>query len=614
MAPSRSDFARVFMLCSLALAIALGGCGEETTSTADATSADSAGLGDVNADSISTGDTIAADTGGSGADTAGADGQLSDLGDGAAGDGAAGDAAADGSGAKYPTCVDVGQCVSLSCGNTPTVGCEKPCLAGASEAALQLAVPLLGCYQGNCLEGQCKGSKDGGCVDNCMKSACLPELLTCLDSGATGTKACATVSTCFDACSLGDKNGFACLATCYNGMDAKGKAAAKAIGACFAKAPQGQDPSKFCAKEMVDCIVGDASGPKECFEIFPCMETCKDTGGDDFQCTMQCLGQVTKPGQAAFLNMIDCLGGSSITPQCQDKFLACINPTGSGDCYGGITCIGACEKASGGKKDSPDCLFKCAHAMSKPAATEFLAASQCFGGGGTPEQQQVCTGKLVKCIGATGTATCADTIGCVQACPKDDGPCMYGCIKKASSATATEAWSVIQCGSGGDTSKCLPIIGACYGKGTQTCAQVLSCAAACNGKPECANACLGKGTVSSATQAFKALQCFGKNDPTCIGDVTTCIGPVGAKSCTELSSCLFTQCNGKTGQDAFACQYSCLAQGSTTSVNDFFAWDSCNKTCSAQCPSGGDGSPAACMANCFQSKCPAAQQACAPKT
>lgn len=586
---------------------ALTGCTEESTNSGSASGLDAAGPVDVTADVNTTADTIAADGGTGGADTAAADSApadtpVSDL----------GDASADAATAKYPACVDVGQCVALSCGQTPTVGCEKPCLAGASESALQTVVPLLGCYQGKCLDSQCKGSKDANCVDDCMKSACLPELLNCLDSQTTGTKTCATVSTCFDSCKLGDKAGFACLASCFNGLDAKGKLAAKAIGACFAKAPAGQDPSKVCAKEMVECIVGDSAGPKECFEIFPCMETCKTAGTDDFQCTMQCLGQVTKPGQAAFLNMIDCLGGSGISPQCQGKFLACINPTGSGDCYSGIGCVSACQSAPGGSKDGPDCLFKCAHAMSKTAAAEFLEASQCFGGGGTPEQQQVCSAKLVQCIGATGTASCADTIGCVQACSKDDGTCMYGCIKNATSAAGSEAWSVLQCGSSGDSSKCLAMIGSCYGKGTETCAQVLSCAAACNGKPECGSACLGKGTSASATQGYLALQCLGKNDPACLGDVTTCIGPVGTKTCTEVSACLFTQCNGKTGQAGFACQYSCLAQGSTKSVTDFFTWDSCNKTCGAQCPSGGDGSPANCLATCLQSKCPAAQSACAP--
>lgn len=601
-----STLCRLGLWLSLVPLLALGACTEESSSGSGAAAKDAVGSSDATSDLSATGDTVAADQSGSGADTtaadsATADAPVSDL----------GDVSTDAAAGKYLTCVDVGQCVALSCAATAAAGCEKPCLAGATESALQTVVPLLGCSQGKCLEGQCKGSKDPDCVDGCMKSACLPELLACLDTQTTGTKTCATVSACFDSCNVGEKGGFACLASCYNGMDAKGKAAAKAIGACFAKAPAGQDPTKSCGPELVTCMVGDSSGPKECFEIFPCMEACKSTKVDDFQCTMQCLAKTTKPGQAAFLDMVDCLGDKGISPQCQGKFLTCINPTGSGDCYGGLGCVAQCQQAPGGSKDGPDCLFQCAHAMTKTAAAQFLEASQCFGGGGTPEQQQACSGKLVQCIGASGTASCANTIGCVQACPKDNGTCMYGCLKKGSSASATEAWSLLQCSGGSDPGKCLPLVGSCYGKGTSTCAQVLSCAAACNGKPECGSACLGQGSSAAAMQGYLALQCFGKNDPACLGDVTTCIGPVGTKSCTELSACLFTQCNGKTGQEGFSCHYSCLAQGSTKSVNEFFTWDSCTKTCNNQCPSG---SPGNCLPTCYQSKCAQAFSECAPSS
>jgi len=156
--------------------------------------------------------------------------------------------------------------------------------------------------------------------------------------------------------------------------------------------------------------------------------------------------------------MMACFGQEPVSAECGAKFLACANPTGSGDCYSGLGCVDTCQKAAGGKLDGPQCVFKCAHALTPAAAADFWAAASCLGNSGA---EATCSPILLKCVAPTGSKTCVDTVTCMKTCPENDGTCLFGCLKAASSAAADSAWKFALCGQTCD--------GKCAG-GSSTCA------------------------------------------------------------------------------------------------------------------------------------------------
>jgi len=512
---------------------------------------------------------------------------------------------------KFETCMQTAQCFADKC-NPPTAGCDAACTPDSSPAALAGALPMLSCYQTKCLAGLCKDSKDPGCGDQCFKSACLPELFACLDDGKPGIKPCETTKSCFDTCKLGKPDTFACLSTCFNTLDAGAKVAAKTMAACFAKNP-GPDPTKSCIAETIGCFVGDKSGNEPCFTVFQCSDACKKAAkGDDFTCSIGCLGKVSKAGQKAFTDMVPCLGNEK-DPVCAAKFLACADPVGTADCLGGLGLIDKCQKASGGG-DNPQCIFEAVHAMTKEAAMTLMEVSPCLDQN-DPASAQKCMPLLLKCVNPNGTSDCGAVATCMQTCPKDTGTCMFGCLKQGSKDAASAAWAAAMCSSAappGDVTKCATEIGGCYGdpKGTGTCAAVLGCAAACgpNGGPNCLATCLKGGTPQVAIQVLKAAQCFGKTDPACTPNLVTCLAPKGTKKCFELTPCL-VPCNGKTGKELTACQFACLDQGSSEAVTQWFDFAGCDQGCKAKCPNDDSGT---CALNCQKATCPTAQTACLP--
>lgn len=211
-------FCAVFVGTTL---VALSGCG----STADA------GGGAASADTNSTSDTSQLNDGSGNADTlAQGDGPIADAAasDTGAVDSSGGDATPADTSIKYPTCVDLSQCVVDACA-TNKPNCQDACLTSTTQEATVAAVPLLSCVQEKCVKTQCKDSKDQKCMDDCVTGQCMNFLLTCIDNGKTGAASCSTAQTCFQACPLNKPNSLSCLANCYNGMSAIGKGQLKAL-------------------------------------------------------------------------------------------------------------------------------------------------------------------------------------------------------------------------------------------------------------------------------------------------------------------------------------------------------------------------------------------------
>lgn len=427
MSTSLQCFASLLSRSGLAVALAasLAACTEPTTTTKTAIdAAQDTSLGDTVGGDTAVTDTLASD--GAGGDTTVKDTQVGDT-----------------VGPKYGTCAAVGDCIAVSCKGGEK-GCESACLAASDSAAIAKALPLLSCYNDKCVADLCKDSTETSCNDDCLKSRCMPELFACIDNGKPGTKGCDSMPACMDKCKLGSGTPFSCLAACYADVDDAGRALGNALAQCFASADP-KNAEKQCAGALLQCFSGGKTGTQECFEGFDCVMGCQAAGGGDMQsiaCSAACLGKVTKAGQDAFMSMMACFGQEPVSPECGAKFLACANPTGTGDCFGGLGCIDTCQKAPGAK-DGPQCVFKCAHAMTAPAAADFWAAASCLGKSGA---DATCSATLLKCVAPTGTKNCADTVTCMQNCTKDDGVCLFGCLKAASSAGADSAWKFALCG------------------------------------------------------------------------------------------------------------------------------------------------------------------------
>ncbi len=436
-----SSLSRWNLAVAAVLAASLAACTEPTTTTKAAIDvSQDTSISDAMGGDIAVTDTLAGDS--AGGDTAIKDTQVGDT-----------------VGPKYGTCAAVGDCISVSCKNGEK-GCEQACLAASDSTAIAKALPLLSCYNDKCVADMCKDSTETTCKDNCLKVRCMPELFACIDNGKPGTKGCDSMPACMDKCSLGSGTPFSCLAACYADVDDAGRKLGDALAKCFV----GADPKtadKQCAGALLQCFSGGKTGTQECFEGFDCVMGCQKAGGGDMQsiaCSAACLSKVTKAGQDAFMAMMSCFGQEPVSPECGAKFLACANPTGTGDCYTGLGCVDACQKAPGAV-DGPQCVFKCAHVMTAAAAADLWSAASCFGNKGA---EATCGPNLLKCVAPSGTKNCSTTVTCMQKCTKDDTACTFGCLKAASSTGAESAWKFAMCGETCNAK--------CAG-GTATCAQ-----------------------------------------------------------------------------------------------------------------------------------------------
>ena len=376
--------------------------------------------------------------------------------------------AADTPTAKYGTCAAVGDCVALACNPTPTAGCEKACLGGGSQGALEKAIPMLTCIQDKCQNGKCKGSSDPKCVSDCVGQMCTPELVGCIDDGTTGTGVCGDALGCFDTCNSAGGY-FACMGKCYSALSTTGKAALAIYTSCAGKAAgAGQDPQQACISELMSCMTGGKTGTKDCYEIFACQEKCP--ADNQTACMAGCLSDTTAAGQKAFIDAMPCFGDQSkmSDPVCAAKFMTCINPTGTKTCAQTLSCQGACPQPPPGQSGSPSCGFACMHDATPAAADAYLKISPCGIQDKTPEQAQACMDAMIGCANPSGTDNCGQILTCAQTCGQNSGQdCLFGCLAKGSVAGATAFGKLMTCKDG--------------------------CDAQCKGStdPQCSNACMG---------------------------------------------------------------------------------------------------------------------------
>ncbi len=491
-------------------------CGNSTT----ATSTDDAVVGDQDA----TGSDAL------GNDTAGSDVQSGDT---IGGDGTPTDTMS----YKYNTCAAITDCAQAACANSTASSCASECIAGGAPAALPTATALLTCVQAQCVEGQCKGSTDTGCMADCTSLRCMPKIFDCIEDGKTGTGGCGDVKTCFDTCNAGKTNVMSCLQTCYEKISAAGKAAAKPFADCMATAPNNGDPTAACMKETFGCFVDGKTGPKGCYDSMGCLSACSQAT-DQFGCAIACFGQMTQAGQNAYVDVAPCLGKDiTATAGCEDKLVVCLAPTGTQTCEEALVCVMGC--GNGG--NDPTCMFSCLHNTTSDA-DKFL-----FSKIGCDQSDPACSASMIQCIAPNGTATCPAVIGCAMGCSGGPGQspdikCVMACVKKGSTATATTAYAMLNC-MGKSAPGCVDTAVACYNpSGTKDCAQTTTCVQNCyqtgGDVGTCQNGCYSAASV----QGFKDFEAWStchqacdstcKSDQACINTCTTNQCPAAKTACT----------------------------------------------------------------------------------
>lgn len=522
---------RFYTVFAGAAFLLISGCG----STADAggtvagadtnTGNDSSALSDGsnNGDTLAQGDGPVADTSG---------------GDATAADSGGSDANSADTSIKYPTCVDLSQCVVDACA-TNAPDCQSACLASTTQEATVAAVPLLSCVQEKCVKTECKDSKDVKCLDDCVRVQCLNFLLTCIDNGKSGAASCSTAETCFEACPLNKPNSLSCLANCYNGMSAIGKGQLKAFGDCAAKNP-GPDSTQVCAGELIGCLLADKAGTQACYEAFDCTDACPKSDAASHPCMIDCMAKLTKKGQLEFLATSSCFGKKN-DAACTAKFLTCAEPAGKTSCTDSIVCI---QKCAGGKDGSPapGCIFKCLHDATADGAAKLLDLlnSDC------PADKVNCPIKTLACIAPNGTKTCFETALCAQACAKDNSICVYACLQAASLSAAVDAQAVMGCGDPAADVACIaPAIKCLNSNGKNPCWQLAACLKPCDGKnqPElsvCQKPCWDAASPQAETDFFTAVVCNKKCTASCNAD-------------KDPPKCVQTCVQGKCAKEAAAC-------------------------------------------------------------
>ncbi len=432
----------------------------------------------------------------------------------------------------YPTCAAVVDCTQAACANSTSSSCAASCISGGAPTAVGNATILLNCVQTKCTDGQCKGSTDPNCMSNCSSMRCMPAILSCVDTGTTGSGACADVKPCFETCQQGKTNITTCISGCYNKLSATAKTEAQAFATCVANAPGTGDPTASCIQQTIACFLNGQTGQKGCYDSIGCLSACQ-TASDGFACALTCFGDMSAAGQSAYAEVSPCLGQDiTATAGCEDKVVVCLAPTGTQTCAEALGCVMGCT--SGGGND-PTCTFTCLHNTTSDADKLLLSKLGC-----QPATDPTCTTGIVDCLAPTGSAKCPAILNCAMGCSAGQGQppdmkCLMACIQTGSTATASAAYSAIGCLGNPGTAGCPDAMVACYNPiGTGTCAQTQGCVQTCYLAGGDVNACANTCYAQASVQGFKDMEtwsaCQQGCNATCKGDAT-CLSTCTTQQC-----------------------------------------------------------------------------------
>lgn len=289
----------------------------------------------------------------------------------------------------------------------------------------------------------------------------------------------------------------------------------------------------------------------------------------------------------------------------------------------------ACAKTTCASNPTPDCFDKCAANIAEPGKGQWGAVKTCWTGKCQASCQgkgpgclascltTVCKTEVLACGGSGGSATCKDSVACLQGCKNNDAGCVINCFAGAKADAQNAVQTHFACVASDVPSKpsqdaCNKAEVACLcpglvpGSGQNTCQSLEGCRKGC-GADRC---CLAKCEADASQEAIQLqsslASCKQQQNPTpaqqqkCSGDHIKCYCPAnvpgsGTKTCNAYAPCL-DKCKDGDICCAAACRAS-LQPAVIQNADDFL------RCYLAQCPKSCPGNDKSCLDLCSVEKC-----------
>ncbi|GEM_PF-5590005 len=198
-------------------------------------------------------------------------------------------------------------------------------------------------------------------------------------------------------------------------------------------------------------------------------------------------------------NLPDPQFGECIGQQCNMEWFHCVGGEGTAECGEVLECTSLCQE-----EDGPECMEACISTASE-AALELLVILFI-----TPEENgnQTFTA-IADCVGGSGSATCGETVQCLNLCGEDNAGCAIQCMAQTSQEAVNGMKDMFGCGE----EPCFgPMVLCIGGSGTAGCQEALSCLQTCNGQGEdeegqCFSQCILQTTPAAAQQIVDVMEC-----------------------------------------------------------------------------------------------------------
>ncbi len=272
---------------------------------------------------------------------------------------------------SHQTCALMMQCASELCKSKATPDCDVQCIEDGSKSAVAAYKPYGDCRREVCAIGQCGGSGDPVCVNNCVLQKCSTLLFRCNAEGKSASNKCAAMvgchKKCSDAAKARKKEGkgsqeFVCLNSCYAGMAAKGQDRYDAWASCYSHS-KAKDPYADCLVELLTCGASGGHGEGNCGSLAGCIRGCeKQTGkAHDFQsCIGICYGAASESAQTTWQEIVGCTSdlaeGAVDAAKCGGALVSCGAPQGDLGCKAIATCTDTCHTAGKDNACAMTCL------------------------------------------------------------------------------------------------------------------------------------------------------------------------------------------------------------------------------------------------------------------
>lgn len=354
------------------------------------------------------------------------------------------------------TCTALSDCID-ACESGDTE-CGDACLAASSPEGYNQFFDVFYCAQDNA----CDTLVDVDAYNECMRNNCDAELTVCTESGlGQGTLSCEEIYDCANLCPAGDAD---CTRQCLGSASQEGLAQARAYESCVQSSGCADTDYACelitCSTEIRNCFgsVGVPGGTESCSELNECLGLCAD---GDTVCSDLCVQRSAPAEYNEFMDVVMCDENSGCNGNidcfnnvCAQEISACLDGGQPNDlldctafndcladCAGDLLCQQACEtNASGIALAQHRAIFECAELNFCTTLTGELDLD-CL--------NLNCSDQLNACFGPpvtpSGTGTCPELFGCLDACPPDNDDCDDACVTATSQVGFDAAVAYSEC-------------------------------------------------------------------------------------------------------------------------------------------------------------------------